>query len=179
MKKTIFLSAMMVLCVALVAAAVEVDFTIKPEVEYLYNYGLFDLDDAGYIPSLEVGVSVMPQLDLVGRMAIWSRYEGDEGDKESWMIVVPGLGARYTFWENNNINTYAFGIYSFPILRYNGEPINFKMGILDLGLGGVCRLNENWALIGETGVRRSSYGYPNWEETFYTTKSSVGIRFYF
>lgn len=67
MKKTFFLSAMMVLCVALVAAAVEVDFTIKPEVDYWYHYAL---DDAGYIPSLEVGVSVMPQLDLVGRMAI-------------------------------------------------------------------------------------------------------------
>jgi hypothetical protein len=177
MKKTIFLSAMMVLCMALVAAAVEVDFTIK----YEFYYDYYDEDEAEYIPSLEVGVSVMPQLDLVGRMAIhFDHYENYYyGYTDKWMIAVPGLGARYTFLENNKINTYAFGIYSFPIFRYNGEPIDYKMGILDLGFGSAWMLNENCALIGEMGVRRVSYCEYEEKGTSYTTKSSAGIRFYF
>ena len=124
----------------------------------------------------------MPQLDLVGKMGVsFIHYEEEGDDDEDWMIVVPGLGARYTFWENNNINTYAVGIYSFPIYEDNDERGDYKIGFFDLGFGGACMLNANCALIGEIGVRRNSFDDSYMEEkgTSYTIKTSTGIRFYF
>ena len=175
MKRVVFLSIIMIFCTMLVAAA-EVDFTIKPT----FNYGYYDFDEVGLIPGLEVGVSVMPQLDLVGKIAFYyDHYE--EGYEDTELAIVPGLGARYTFWRNKNIDAYAFGIYSFPIFRQDGEPADFKLRVFDLGLGGVCRLNENFALIGETGVQRTSFKdtYYDSQGTYLVSTTSVGLRFYF
>lgn len=174
MKRVVSLSIIMTFCTMLVAAA-EVDFTIKPMFSDMY----YDFDEVGLIPGLEVGVSVMPQVDLVGKIALYYDYKEDYEEAE--LAIVPGLGARYTFWRNKNIDAYAFGIYSFPILREDGETLDFKMGVFDLGLGGVCRLNQNFALIGETGVRISSFKntYYNSQGTYLVSTTSVGLRFYF
>lgn len=105
--------------------------------------------------------------------------DGDSDNIE--LSIVPGLGVRYSFWEDKNIDVYTFGIYSFPITRYNGEPAYFQSSALDLGLGGVYKLNQNFALIGETGLQRMQWKNSNWREEGieWVSTSSIGLRFYF
>jgi hypothetical protein len=166
MRKVIVLSVLLLFVSTLGAFARNVNITVKNR-----HYRVW-----------EVGVELAPRLELVGLYsAEGSTSDSNSYDNHSDWYFYPGFGARYTFWEQNSISTYAFGSYVLELERENGKFIGRNRNSLKFGLGGCYELSENFALIGEMNVERDYFYYEYDHETGfdYGTDTNFGLRFKF
>lgn len=177
MKKIIYLSFLILMLTAIATTAAEVNVTIMQD--NMVNSYVMEVMESILPHSVVVGIMIMPQLELVGKLGYsLYRYDDNDGDSSSDSVFYPGLGARYTFWDNNKLGVYGVGTYSW-VIRSEDDQDGDKEYVLNFGFGAAYKVDENFAVVVETGLQRFGYRNSIQEGSFSTTYTNLGVRLYF
>jgi hypothetical protein len=170
LRKSVFLGLLLLVFAAFgVCSPVNLSIVADNSVPY-YN---LDIYSPG---AVEVGVEVLPKLELVGKLAYDTYYRWESGDELRNSYLTPGLGARYTFWNKDGLSAYGFGV--FNMFFHSGAGDEEEESLVDYGLGLVYRLGGRFALLGEVGVLKYDHRGTDWSWTSAATYNNLGIRFY-
>ncbi len=141
------------------------NITFKREIGQFADTELLDT-------SVELGIAVNPKIDLVvGATFFYDKicYFEDFG-------IFASLGARYKFYQRRDFNSYLYS--SWGVGYEANEWYTERYSRSKFGLGLAYDLSEHFGLVGEAGIRHTSYEGPI-SVSVLGSDASVGLRYYF